>query len=74
MNLQPYVAPTIRRVSQTTANPQRLGRVPVMDEIAGVAVSRLIETHGTPLFVFSESSLREKSARHARRSSLSIRT
>jgi len=60
MNLQPYVAPTIRRVSQTTANPQRLGRVPVMDEIAGVAVSRLIETHGTPLFVFSESSLREK--------------
>ena len=60
MNLQSYVAPTIRRVSQTTANPQRLGRVPVMDAIDGVAVSSLIAAHGSPLFVFSEASLREK--------------
>ena len=58
MNLQPYIAPTIRRVCQTTANPQRLGRVPVMDAIDGVPVSRLIETHGSPLFVFSEANLR----------------
>ena len=60
MNAQPYVAPTIRRVSQTTANPQRLGRVPVMDMIDGVPVARLIAEHGSPLFVFSESNLREK--------------
>jgi diaminopimelate decarboxylase len=60
MSQQPYVAPTIRRVSQTTANPQRLGRVPVMDAIDGVPVASLIAAHGSPLFVFSESSLREK--------------
>lgn len=60
MNTQSYVAPTIRRISQTTANPQRFGRVPVMDAIAGVPVAKLIEEHGSPLFVFSESDLREK--------------
>ncbi len=60
MNPQPYVAPTIRRVSQASANPQRLGRAPVMEAIDGVAVTRLLETHGSPLFVFSESQLREK--------------
>jgi diaminopimelate decarboxylase len=38
MNQAPYIAPTIRRVSQTTANPQRLGRVPVMAEGALIQV------------------------------------
>ena len=60
MKQQPYIAPSIRRVSQATANPQRLGRAPVMDAIDGVAVTRLLEAHGSPVFVFSESKLREK--------------
>ena len=60
MNSQSYVAPTIRRVSQTTANPQRLGRVPVMDSIDAVPVAKLVAEHGSPLFVFCERSLREK--------------
>lgn len=60
MKKEPYVAPSIRRVSQVTANPQRLGRVPVMAAIEGVAVTELIAAHGSPLFVFSEAQLREK--------------
>lgn len=60
MKKEPYIAPTIRRVAQGTANPQRLGRVPVMDSIAGVAVAELVRQHGSPLFVFSENNLREK--------------
>ena len=60
MNKEPYVAPTIRRVSQVTANPQRLGRVPVMAAIEGVAVADLIAAHGSPLFVFAEAKLRQK--------------
>ena len=71
MNRQPYVAPTIRRVSQATANPQRLGRVPVMDAIDGVGVAGLLEAHGSPLFVFSEAGLREK-IRAARRAFESV--
>ena len=60
MNKEPYCAPTIRRVAQGHANPQRLGRVPVMDNIDGVPVTKLLATHGSPLFVFSETNLREK--------------
>ena len=60
MKKDPYVAPTIRRVSQATANPQRLGRVPVMSAIEGVAVADLIESHGSPVFVFAEAKLRDK--------------
>ncbi len=60
MNKLPYVAPTIRRVSQAAANPQRLGRVPVIDGIDGVGVAALIAEHGSPLFVFSETGLRDK--------------
>lgn len=60
MNKEPYTPPSIRRVSQGTANPQRLGRVPVMDSIDGVPVDDLIRQHGSPLFVFSESNLRDK--------------
>ncbi|MCF7674918.1 MAG: alanine racemase [Akkermansiaceae bacterium] len=66
MNKQPYVAPTIRRVSQATANPQRLGRTPVMEAIDGVPVAGLLGEHGGPLFVFSEAALRAK-IRDARR-------
>ena len=66
MTKEPYVAPTIRRVSQVTANPQRLGRVPVMAVIDGVAVADLMAAHGSPLFVFSETKMREK-IREARR-------
>lgn len=60
MNKEPYCAPTIRRVAQGHANPQRLGRVPVMDSIAGVPVAGLLATYGSPLFVFSEAALRAK--------------
>lgn len=60
MNKAPYTPPTIRRVAQGTANPQRHGRLPVMDSIDGVAVADLIARHGSPLFVFSESALRDK--------------
>lgn len=60
MSKQPYVAPTIRRASQATANPQRLGRTPVMESIDGVAVRGLLDEHGGPLFVFSEAALRAK--------------
>ncbi len=60
MNKEPYIVPSIRRVAQGAANPQRLGRVPVMEEIDGVPVAELIRRHGSPLFVFSESNLRDK--------------
>lgn len=60
MKKEPYIAPSIRRVAQGTANPQRLGRVPVMDSIDGVPVAELIRAHGSPLFVFSETNLRDK--------------
>lgn len=66
MTKEPYVAPTIRRVSQVTANPQRLGRVPVMAAIDKVPVAGLLAAHGSPLFVFSETNLRDK-IRAARR-------
>lgn len=71
MNRQAYTAPTIRRVTQATANPHRLGRVPVMDSIDGVSVSALVAAHGSPLFVFSENNLRRK-IREARRAFESV--
>lgn len=60
MKKEPYTPPSIRRIAQGSANPQRLGRVPVMESIDGVPVAGLIRQHGSPLFVFSESNLREK--------------
>ena len=60
MKTEPYCAPTIRRVVQGHANPQRLGRVPVIDSIDGVPVADLLATHGSPLFVYSETCLRDK--------------
>lgn len=56
---KPYVVPVIRRVRQASANPQRMGRVPVMSEVAGVPVAELVAAHGSPLFVFSEAGLRD---------------
>lgn len=60
MTRTPYVPPSIRRVTQAGANPERLGRPPVVDRIEGVAVADLLEQHGSPLFVFSESVLRAR--------------
>ena len=60
MSKQPYVAPAVRRVSQASANPERLGRPPVVDRIEGVPVAELLAAHGSPLFVFSERVLRDK--------------
>ncbi len=60
MTRQAYVAPMIRRVTRESANPERLGRSPVVDKIGPVPVAELLERYGSPLFVFSESVLRGK--------------
>jgi len=56
----PYVPPTIRRIGTNHVNPFRFGSTPSCPEIDGVSVSSLVAQHGSPLFVFSESALREK--------------
>jgi diaminopimelate decarboxylase len=56
----PYVRPTVQRLSAGPVNPFRLGSSPSCAEIDGVRVEQLAREHGSPLFVFSEKSLREK--------------
>lgn len=60
MNRLPYVAPTIQRLGSGPVNPFRLGASPCCAGIDGVSVNSLIREHGSPLFVFSEKSLRDK--------------
>ena len=60
MNRSSYVAPAIQRVGSESCNPFRLGSAPSCSEIDGVAVSHLTREHGSPLFVFSEATLRAK--------------
>lgn len=60
MNRQPYTPPTIQRLGSGTVNPVRHGATPTCPEIDGVSVAELVKQHGSPLFVFSEKSLREK--------------
>ena len=55
----PYTRPTIKRLNHGPVNPFRLGTTPFCAEIDGVAISDLIREHGSPLFVFSESALRD---------------
>ena len=55
----PYTRPTIKRLNHEPVNPFRLGTTPFCAEIDGVAISDLIREHGSPLFVFSESALRD---------------
>jgi diaminopimelate decarboxylase len=60
MNRSPYLSPAIQRVGSEPCNPFRLGSAPRCSEIDGVAVSQLVREHGSPLFVFSEATLRAK--------------
>ena len=60
MNRLPYVAPTIQRLGAGPVNPFRLGASPCCAGIDGVSVSSLVREHGSPLFVFSEKTLRDK--------------
>jgi len=60
MKRAPYLSPSIQRVGSEPCNPFRLGSTPCCTEIDGVAVSRLVGEHGSPLFVFSEATLRAK--------------
>jgi len=56
----PYVRPTVQRLNSGPVNPFRLGTSPICAEIDGVPIAALVRDHGSPLFVFSEKSLREK--------------
>lgn len=61
MSRLPYSLPTITPHSQGLVN--QLGRLPeerVQADIDGVPVSRLIAEYGSPLFVYSERTLRQK--------------
>jgi len=60
MNRLPYTRPTIQRLQAGPVNPFRLGSSPSCVEIDGVPVADLAREHGSPLFVFSEKTLREK--------------
>jgi diaminopimelate decarboxylase len=58
--MKPYLAPAVSRLGSEPCNPFRLGSTPRCSEIDGVAVARLVRDHGSPLFVFSEATLRAK--------------
>jgi len=60
MNRLPYVAPTIQRLGAGPVNPFRLGASPCCAGIDGVSIASLTREHGSPLFVFSEKTLRDK--------------
>jgi diaminopimelate decarboxylase len=60
MNRPPYLAPSIQRMGFEPCNPFRLGSTPRCSEIDGISVSKLVEEHGSPLFVFSEMTLRAR--------------
>jgi diaminopimelate decarboxylase len=55
-----YLPPTIQRLGSEPCNPFRLGSAPHCSAIDGVAIAELVRDHGSPLFVFSEATLREK--------------
>ena len=60
MSRRPYVRPTIQRLNSGPVNPFRLGASPSCTEIDGVPVADLVRDYGSPLFVYSENTLREK--------------
>ena len=62
----PYTTPTVKRLGSGPVNPFRHGASPCCTKIDGVPVSDLTREFGSPLFVFSEKSLRDK-IREARR-------
>ena len=61
MNKKPYIPPTIDRHVIGLMNKHGHGvQTDPQEKIAGVAVSELIEEHGSPLFVIVEEELRQK--------------
>ena len=56
----PYVTPTIRRLDVGGVNPFRHGHANACPQIDGVSVASLVAEFGSPLFVFSEATLRRK--------------
>ncbi|HWB59470.1 MAG TPA: alanine racemase [Chthoniobacteraceae bacterium] len=60
MSRLPYVAPTIQRLGAGPVNPFRLGASPCCAGIDGVSVAELTREYGSPLFVFSEKTLRDR--------------
>jgi len=55
-----YLAPSIQKMGIEPCNPFRLGNTPHCTDIDGVSVSKLVAEHGSPLFVFSEATLRAR--------------
>ncbi|MCP5558309.1 MAG: alanine racemase [Verrucomicrobiaceae bacterium] len=55
-----YVTPTIRRLDAGGGNPFRHGHTNACTQIDGVSVASLAKEFGSPLFVFSEATLRRK--------------
>lgn len=55
----PYVRPTVQRLNQGPVNPFRLGTSPSCSEIDGISIADLTREHGSPLFVYSETALRD---------------
>ena len=60
---QAYEKPVIQKLQTGLMN--KFGRSPayarkVRDEIDGIAIADLVERHGSPLFVYSEKTLRQK--------------
>src|SRR5580692_8831820 len=55
-----YVTPSVQRLGAGPVNPFRHGASPCCAEIDGVSVASLARDHGSPLFVFSEKTLRDK--------------
>ena len=57
--MNPYLPPVITRQRQGGINPSARGGMQYLDGIDGVSVASLVERHGSPLFVFSERTLRD---------------
>src|SRR5271169_4819713 len=60
MNRQSYIPPVIQRLGSEGCNPFWLGPAPRCAEIDGAAVADLAREYGSPIFVFSEATLRAK--------------
>ncbi len=59
MKKQDYVAPTIVRHHLGQMNAQAHAQAPVCAAIDGVPIEELVAQHGSPVFVFSERTLRQ---------------
>jgi diaminopimelate decarboxylase len=55
-----YITPMIVPIGQGPLNPLSHGHVPLCEKIDGVSVKEMINKFGSPLFIFSEATLRAK--------------